>query len=61
MRTEGQARGQTGGRTDRHDKANSRSSQFLDRTNKCGAIFYELLLVHGSKARGDTWLERLQF
>jgi len=59
MRTDGPTGTQTDGRTDRHDTANSRSSQFLDRANKTGAIFHDHNLVHGCKTRGDSWLERL--
>jgi hypothetical protein len=53
--------GRTDGWTDRHDKANIRSSKFLDRTNKSGAVFYDCTLVHGCKTPADSWLERLHF
>jgi hypothetical protein len=45
------ADGRTEGQTDSHDKANSRSSQFLDRANKSGVIFYDHTVMHGCNSR----------
>jgi hypothetical protein len=52
MWTDGQTRGQTDGRKDIYDKANSRSSQFLDHANESEAIFYDHVLSAQSQNPG---------
>ena len=42
------------GGTDRHDEANSRSSQLLERANKCGAVFYNFTLLAKPRVTDDS-------